>query len=305
METAQKTSQGVSTNPDQRDMRPRGVLPFVAMHIIPLAALWTGATTFDWLLCIALYFVGMFFVTAGYHRYFAHRTFKTSRLGQFLLAFMAQTSAQKGVLWWSANHRLHHKYSDKPKDPHSMKLYGFWYSHLGWILGPDYNRTRLELVKDLAKYPELVWLNKYYLVPPVILGIVVWLLGGLVNGGSASTLFTHGWSTLIVGFFLSRVILFHGVFSVNSIMHRFGKPRYKTGDASKNSWWLALLSMGEGWHNNHHYYQSSTRQGFFWWEYDFTYYILKIHAWLGIIWDIREVPNHVKYSPEHLLKARS
>ena len=278
-------------------------LRFLAMHLVPFAAFWTGTTRFDWILCIALYFVGMFFVTAGYHRYFAHRTFKTSRIFQFILAFMAQTSAQKGVLWWSANHRLHHKYSDTPKDPHSLKIYGFWYSHLGWILGPDYETTRTDLVKDLAKYPELIWLNRHHLVPPVILAIVVTVLGGIVNGGSIAATFSHGWSTLLIGFFLSRVLLYHGVFSVNSIMHRFGKPRYKTGDESKNSWWLALISMGEGWHNNHHYYQSSTRQGFFWWEYDFTYYILRLLAWFRIVWGIREVPAHVQYSEKHLIRA--
>lgn len=276
---------------------------FAAIHVIPFAAIWTGATVFDWIVCVSLYFVGMFFVTAGYHRYFAHRTYKTSRVFQFLLAFMAQSSAQKGVLWWSANHRIHHKYSDTPKDPHSMKLYGFWYSHLGWILGPDYEKTRFDLVKDLAKFPELVWLNKYYLVPPFVLAIVVMIFGGIVNGGSVSAAFSAGWSTLLVGFFLSRVILYHGTFSVNSIMHKFGKPRYKTGDKSKNSWWLALISMGEGWHNNHHYYQSSTRQGFFWWEYDFTYYVLKLLSWFGIVWGIREVPKHVQYCKEMLVSS--
>lgn len=284
---------------------PEGMttIPFVLMHLIPLGALWTHVTRFDWILCVVLYAIRMFFVTAGYHRYFSHRTFKTSRLFQFILAFMAQTSAQKGVLWWSANHRLHHKYSDTPKDPHSMKIYGFWYSHLGWILGPDYDETRLDLVKDLAQYSELRWLNKYYLVAPVSLALACMAFGGYMNGGSVSSMFSAGWSTLFIGFFLSTVLLYHGTFSVNSIMHKFGKPRYRTGDESKNSWWLAIISLGEGWHNNHHYYQSSTRQGFFWWEYDVTYYVLRLLAMLGIVWGIREVPNHVKYSSKYLIKS--
>lgn len=284
---------------------PNGVhqVRFLLIHLIPFALIWTGATTFDWMVCASLYLVRMFFVTAGYHRYFSHRTYKTSRLFQFFLGFMAQTSAQKGVLWWSASHRLHHKYSDTPQDPHSLKLFGFWYSHVGWIIGPDYAETRTDSVKDLTKFPELVWLNKYHLVPAITLGVVVTLVGGWVNGGSVSTMFTHGWSTLVVGFFLSTVILYHATFSVNSIMHKFGKARYRTNDESKNSWWLAIISLGEGWHNNHHYYQSATRQGFFWWEYDITYYILKLLSWIGVVWDIREVPHHVQYSKEDLVAS--
>lgn len=276
--------------------RLRAQLIFAFFHLIPLAALWTQVTAFDWVVCFSLYFIRMFFVTAGYHRYFSHNTYKTSRLFQFFLAFMAQTSAQKGVLWWAANHRVHHKHSDTDEDPHSANLFGFWYSHIGWIIGPDYTATRYELIPEFAKYPELRWLNRNHLIPPLLLAIAVMLLGGLVNGGSVSAMFSHGLSTLLIGFFLSTVLLFHGVFSVNSLMHIYGKPRYETGDLSKNSWWLAFITLGEGWHNNHHYYQSSTRQGFFWWEYDITYYVIKIFSWLGLVWDIRDVPRHIKYS---------
>jgi stearoyl-CoA desaturase (Delta-9 desaturase) len=289
---------------NRESIRLSSQLGFLLVHLLPLFALYTGATIFDWLLCAALYFLRMFFVTAGYHRYFAHRTFKTSRVFQFILAFFAQTSAQKGVLWWSANHRIHHKYSDTDKDPHSMKRFGFWFSHIGWIMVPDYEPTRFELVKDLKKYPELVWLNQYYLVPPILLGAFTMALGGLVNGGSINSMFTYGWSTLWIGFFLSTVILYHGTFSINSLMHRFGKQRYKTDDESKNSLWLALLSLGEGWHNNHHYYQRATRQGFFWWEIDITYYILKVLSWFNIVWDIHGVPEHVKYAREKLVVSR-
>ncbi len=268
-------------------------IAFYLIHLIPLLAFFTHVTTFDWIVCVSLYFIRMFFVTAGYHRYFSHRTFKTSRVFQFILAFLAETSAQKGVLWWSAHHRVHHKHSDTPHDPHSMKLYGFWYSHLGWILGPDYNDTEYDLIKDLTKYPELHWISRLYILPPIALAVAVYLLGYFVNGS--------GWSTLIIGFFLSTVLLYHGTFSINSVMHKFGKARYNTGDESKNSFWLALISMGEGWHNNHHYYQSSTNQGFFWWEVDPTYYGLKILSWFGLIWDLRGVPDHVKHDQEKLV----
>ena len=178
-----------------------------------------------------------------------------------------------------------------------MKIYGFWYSHVGWIVGPDFKETDFKTIGDFAKYPELVWLNKYYLVPPTTLALTVMALGGWVNGGSVLAMFTTaGFSSLFIGFFLSTVILYHGTFSINSIMHKFGKPRYETGEESKNSLWLALLTLGEGWHNNHHYYEVSSRQGFFWWEIDITYYVLRGLAAVGLIWDLKGVPHHIKYS---------
>lgn len=272
-------------------------IAFTIVHLLPLAAIWTGATLFDWAVCIFLYFFRMFWITGGYHRYFSHKSYKTSRWFQFVIAFMAQTSAQKGALWWAAHHRHHHRHSDTPKDPHSMKMYGFWYSHVGWIIGPDYKETDFKTIGDYAKYPELVWLNKHYLVPPTLLAITVMALGAWVNGGSVLLFFTHhGLSTLFIGFFLSTVLLYHGTFSINSIMHKFGRQRYETGDESRNSLWLALLTMGEGWHNNHHYYEVAARNGFFWWEIDPTYYGLKLFSWLGLIHDLKPVPKHILHS---------
>lgn len=270
---------------------------FILLHLIPLLALLPGIdiTFFDWMMCLFFYYFRMLFVCSAYHRYFSHKTYKTSRVFQFILAFMAQTSIQKGALWWAAHHRVHHRESDKPADPHSMKLYGFWYSHVGWILGPDYNETDYESIKDYAKFPELVWLNKYHWVPSIFLGVFIFLLGAKVNGGSWFD-FNAGVSTLLIGFFLSTVILFHGTFSINSIMHYFGKKRYESGDESKNNFILALITLGEGWHNNHHYYQSSMRNGFFWWEIDIAAYFITILSWVGIVWDVQTVPDHIKYS---------
>jgi len=293
----------MNTQAVQPEVRRKPVLKqeiaFTLIHLLPLGALWTGATLFDWMVCIFLYFFRMFWITGGYHRYFAHKSYKTSRFFQFIIAFMAQTSAQKGALWWAAHHRHHHRYSDTPADPHSMKIYGFWYSHVGWIVGPDFKETDFKTIGDYAKYPELVWLNKHYLVPPTVLAFFVTALGAWVNLGSPLLMFTQaGLSTLFVGFFLSTVILYHGTFSINSIMHYFGRARYKTGDESKNSLWLALLTMGEGWHNNHHYYEVASRQGFFWWEVDITYYILRGFSAVGLIWDLKEVPHHIKFSTD-------
>lgn len=275
---------------------------FFAMHLVPLLAFFTQVTRFDWAVAVVLYVSRMFFVTGGYHRYFSHRTFRTSRWFQAVLAFLAQTSGQKGALWWAAHHRVHHRHSDTALDPHSRKEHGFWESHVGWIMGNSHEETDYELVKDLAKYPELVWLNRFHFVPALLLGFGVTVLGQWVNGGNLNSL-SHGWSTLLIGFFLSTVVLYHATFAINSVMHWIGKPRYKTGDESKNSFVLAILSLGEGWHNNHHYYQRSTRQGFFWWEIDITYYALKALEAVGLVWDITEVPDHVKYDPEKLLNA--
>ena len=273
-------------------------LEFLLVHLVPLLAFFTGATLFDWTVAIVLYFTRMFFITGFYHRYFSHRTFKTSRIFQFIMAFLAMTSMQKGVLWWAAHHRVHHRTSDKPEDPHSMKLYGFWYSHIGWILGPDYKKTDYEGISDFSKYPELRWLNRNYIIPPLVLMALVLVLGGFYNGGGIASTFSvpGGLSTLIIGYFLSTVVLYHGTFSINSIMHKLGRQRYESGDESRNSAILALITLGEGWHNNHHYYEASARQGFFWWEFDITYYLLKILSWVGLVWDIQEVPKHIKYS---------
>ena len=268
---------------------------FLVIHLLPILAIWTNVTMFDWLLCLFFYYLRMFFVTGVYHRYFAHRTYKTSRWFQFLLACGAQTTIQKGVLWWAAHHRSHHKASDTPADPHSMKLYGFWYSHVGWIIGPDYNETHFDKIKDYAKFPELVWISKFHWIPPLIMGVATLFIGAKVNGGDWMN-FEAGWSTLYIGFFLSTAILFHGTFSINSIMHYFGTQRYETGDESKNNLILALVTMGEGWHNNHHYYPATARQGFFWWEVDFTFYIIKLLSYVGLVWDVQGVPNHIRDS---------
>ncbi len=254
-------------------------IPMAAVHLACLAAFFVG---FRWsyvAACLALYYVRMFFVTAGYHRYFSHRSFKTSRAFQFIMAFAAMTSTQKGVLWWASHHRHHHKHSDTEEDLHSPTLRGFLWSHIGWILADRYDGTRTELISDFHKFPELRWLNKYHLLPPVALGAAMYLAGGA--------------PLLIWGYCLSTVLLWHSSFTINSLSHIFGRKRYPTPDTSKNNPWLALLTMGEGWHNNHHHYMASARQGFFWWEIDLTYYILKVLSWFRIVWDLRQPPAHL------------
>lgn len=254
-------------------------IPFIIMHLLALPALWTMPTKAALLTLFFTYFARMFGITAGFHRYFSHKTYKTSRGFQFFMAFLGGTSAQKGALWWAAHHRHHHKYSDEPEDIHSPTLRGFWWSHTGWILCAKYEPTQENLIPDLMKFPELRFLNKYHLVAPTILGTAIFFLGG--------------WNVFLWGFLVSNVLLWHGTFTINSLSHVFGNRRFNTTDTSRNNLLLALITMGEGWHNNHHHYMSSTRQGFYWWEIDVSYYLLRVCSALGLVWDIRGVPSDV------------
>jgi stearoyl-CoA desaturase (Delta-9 desaturase) len=256
-----------------------GAAPFLAIHLLAFGSIWTGITPAAAICCAVLYFVRMFAVTGAYHRYFSHRTYKTSRAFQFVLAFLAQTSAQRGVLWWASHHRHHHRYSDMPQDTHSVAQDGFWYSHVLWIFEKQNQATDMNRVRDLAKYPELRFLEKYYLLPPIMLGTAVF--------------FTLGASGLFFGFFASTVLLWHGTFTINSLSHVFGRRRFETTDHSRNNWLLAIVTLGEGWHNNHHRYSAATRQGFYWYEYDITYYILKTLSFFGLVWKLSPVPAQV------------
>jgi stearoyl-CoA desaturase (delta-9 desaturase) len=253
-------------------------IPFLLIHLIPLAAFFTGVTRLSVALCVGLYAARMFFITAGYHRYFAHRAYKMGRITQFLMALGGTLAVQKGPLWWAAHHRHHHKYSDQLEDVHSP-LKGFFWSHMGWIMCRKFRATQTNAIKDFASFPELRWLNRYHYVPPTVLGVIVFLAGG--------------WSALVVGFFLSTVLCWHCTYFINSLTHLFGRRRYVTTDTSRNSLVLALLTFGEGWHNNHHYYQSSANQGFFWWEIDASYYLLTVLSWVGLVSDLRKPPAHV------------
>ena len=254
-------------------------IPFIIVHLLAFAAIWTGVSATAVALCLGLYVVRMVIVTAGYHRYFSHRSFKTSRVGQFILAFLAQTSLQRGVIWWAAIHRHHHLHSDTELDVHSPVHRSFLYSHVGWIFSSRDDTPDYSTVQDLMAYPELRWLERNHHVPWILMAALMFALGG--------------WQWLVVGWIWSTILLYHGSFSINSLAHVHGDQRYVTGDDSRNNWWLAIITMGEGWHNNHHAYQSSTRQGFRWYEWDLTYYVLKVLSWFRIVWDLRSPPEEV------------
>ncbi len=273
----------------QPDIIYPSAIPFILVHLSCLAAIWSGITWRAAAICFALYWIRMFAIGAGYHRYFSHRAFATSRLFQFLLALLAQSSAQSSVLWWAAKHRHHHRFSDTEQDTHSPLRRGFAYSHVGWIFDRRHRQTDLTQVEDLARYPELRFLHRYELLPAIVVGVACFLIAG--------------WPGVVVGFLWSTVLLYHSTFCINSLAHLHGKARYVTGDGSRNNWVLAFFTMGEGWHNNHHAYQSSARQGFRWWEVDATYYILRSLTWLGVVWDLKTPPGTVLRN-EHRLGDR-
>jgi stearoyl-CoA desaturase (delta-9 desaturase) len=264
-------------DPSERINRVTSI-PFFVMHALPLLAFFSGVSRGAVILCIVSFYARMFFITAGYHRYFAHRSYKMARVPQLLMALGGTTAVQKGPLWWAGHHRDHHKYSDTDQDVHSPQG-GFWWSHLGWILCDKYSHTDLDRIKDFSKFPELRWLDRFDWVAPSVLAVLSYLIAG--------------WSGLLIGFFLSTVLLWHATFTVNSLAHLLGRRRYATEDTSRNSALLIPWTMGEGWHNNHHQYQASARQGFFWWEIDPTYYILAMLSWVGITRDLKVPPAHV------------
>jgi stearoyl-CoA desaturase (delta-9 desaturase) len=254
--------------------------PFLVVHAVALvgAILWPPTLGLV-ALALGVFYVRILGISLGYHRYFAHRTFRTSRAFQLVLALWSMLSAQRGVLWWAAHHRNHHRYSDDEGDIHSPARTGFFWSHVGWIISGRNDRTRLEVIRDMARFPELVWLDRHQYLPAIALGAALFFAGGM--------------PALVWGMLVSTVILWHATFSINSLAHVIGKRRYPTTDTSRNNVWLALLTGGEGWHNNHHYYCSSARLGFHWWQYDPVWWVIVGLERVGLVWDVLRVPDHV------------
>ncbi|HEY4015425.1 MAG TPA: acyl-CoA desaturase [Polyangiaceae bacterium] len=248
---------------------------FVGMH---LAVLLAFVVPSSWLvrgLALGSYGVRMWAITAGYHRYFAHRSYKTGRVFQLFLAILGSTAMQNGPIWWASVHRRHHRYADREGDPHSPVGRGIWYAHIGW----NFDRTRPAAdersnVSDLTRFPELRFVDRHNWLPLVAYAVACFALGGL--------------PALLWSFVISTVAVFHCTMLINSLGHVWGSRRYATSDQSRNNALLAVLTLGEGWHNNHHKCRSSARQGFLWWEVDVTYYVLRALGWMGVIWNIRE-----------------
>ena len=279
-------SPDIDADGEHDDIIYPSAIPFVLVHLACFGAIWSGITWQAVAICVTLYWLRIFAIGAGYHRYFSHRAYSTNRVFQFVLALVAQSTAQKSVLWWASKHRHHHLHSDTEQDVHSPRHKGFIYSHAGWIFARKHDKPDLAKVTDLMRYPELMWLHKFELLPAVVLAILCFLVAG--------------WSGLVVGFFWSTVLVYHATFCINSLAHVSGSTRYVTGDDSRNNLLLAVFTMGEGWHNNHHAFQSSVRQGFRWWEIDPTYYLLRALSWTGLVWDLRTPPEPVLRNEQRL-----
>jgi stearoyl-CoA desaturase (delta-9 desaturase) len=277
------------------------MLPFMLLHLGCLGVLLVGWSWTALAVAVVLYFVRMFAITGFYHRYFSHKTFHTSRAAQFLFAVLGAAAVQRGPLWWSYQHRHHHKHSDDEEDVHSPTLRGFWWSHIGWITSGRNFPTDYSQVRDLARFPELVFLNRFDSLVPALLAIALFALGHFL-GAYFPSLRVTSWQLLVWGFFISTTVLFHATSSINSLAHLLGKRRYATSDNSRNSLLLALITLGEGWHNNHHRYMNAARQGFFWWEIDVSYYLLKALSWTGLIWNLKPVPL-AAYEIEHRIRS--
>ena len=265
------------------------VIPFIGMHLACLGVIWVGISWTALAVAAALYALRMFALTGFYHRYFSHKAFKTARATQFLFALIGAMCVQRGPLWWAAHHRNHHRHADTEQDIHSPVHRGFLWSHMGWFLTPRGFRTDWNAIPDLRRYPELRWLDRYDIAVPILLAGGLFFIGRWLQFAHPA-LHTSGPQMLVWGFFVSTVVLFHATVTINSLAHRFGSRRFATRDSSRNNWLLALITFGEGWHNNHHHFPGAARQGFRWWEFDLTYYLLRLLAACGLVWDLKPVP---------------
>lgn len=250
--------------------------PFILFHLAGIAGAILYPPTLNLLLlCLGTYILKLFLITAGYHRYFSHKSFKTSRAVQFIFAFLGATVAMKSAVWWAAGHRYHHKYSDKPNDLHTP-VHNPWLCYGGWVLLRHHFEVKKEFIPDLIKFPELFWLHKYNYLPLFLSFIGLYFLGGL--------------EFVFWGGVISSLLCWHAVFIVNSFSHIWGSQPYESHDQSRNNWLIALITLGEGWHNNHHYYPHSVNNGFKWYEFDPTYYALLLMEKCGLIWDLHKAP---------------
>lgn len=271
------------------------VLPFFLLHLSILAVFRVGVSQTAIVVALVLYGLRMFAITGFYHRYFSHKAFRTSRPIQFIFAVLGASAVQRGPLWWAAHHRHHHVHSDEESDPHSPQQHGFLWAHTGWFMSRKNFATRDKLIKDLLKFPELRFLDRFDVLAPIALAAGLYALGEWL-AATHPALGTSGPQLLVWGFCISTVTLYHATFSVNSLTHTVGRRRYPTHDRSRNNWLVAIITFGEGWHNNHHHYPGSACQGFYWWEIDVTYYLLRLLGALGLVWDLRAVPGAIRNS---------
>jgi stearoyl-CoA desaturase (Delta-9 desaturase) len=270
-------------------------LVMVGFHIGALGAFVTGVSAAALVVAGFLYVFRGLGVTAGYHRLLAHRSFRTSRFLQFMMALAGCLAIQGGPLWWVAHHRAHHRDTDTPDDVHSPVTKGFWQSHMGWMMSAAAFQEKGANARDLHKFPELKWLQRYYV--PVIIGQA----GALYGLGAALNWLFPAWGTsgaqmVVWGLFISTVLTWHITFAVNSVCHTWGARPHPTGDASTNNPLIGVLAYGEGWHNNHHMYPFSARHGLEWWQLDITWLVLRVLEKLGLVSDLK-LPKDYRSDP--------
>jgi stearoyl-CoA desaturase (delta-9 desaturase) len=266
----------------------------VVFWAVQLSALLVFAVPFTWGLVglwAASHFIRAVGLTLAFHRYFAHRAFQMNRVTRFVWAFIGTSAMQKGPLWWAGHHVNHHRFADRDGDPHSPMVSGVYYAHVGWFLN-DARHDRLEqsnpVMRDFSKAPELMFLDRFHFVPPLILALSMYFIGGLP------------W--LVWGFCLPTFTLAHATFAINTVNHMFGSRRFETRDESRNNIVTAIFAAGEGWHNNHHRYQRAARNGFYWWEFDLTWYVIRAMAAVRLAWNVQPVPVRI-YQEARALKA--
>jgi len=251
-------------------------LILVAFHVGAVAALFF----FSWqafLVAMVLWWVaGGFGVGVGYHRLLTHRGYKTPKAVEYFLSICATLALEGGPIFWVATHRQHHQNTDKEGDPHSPRDGGFW-AHTGWLLTGrtmhNDSANLLPYVPELRKDRFHVWISRWHWVPIAVLGVVLLAVGG--------------WKLLLWGIFFRTVLGLHSTWLVNSATHMCGSRRFATADTSRNSFWVALLTFGEGWHNNHHAHPQSCRHGLAWYEFDLNWYAIVVLRKLGLAWDVK------------------
>jgi stearoyl-CoA desaturase (delta-9 desaturase) len=269
------------------------VLPLVLLHIGCGLIYVVGASPAAAATCVLASTVQIFGITVGYHRLLSHRSFKTSRAFQFFLAVCGVFAGQNGPLWWVSHHRNHHQHSDRAGDTHSPRA-GFFWSHMGWLLSPRCVRIRKHLVADLARFPELQWLERYFYLVVLAYWLFLYALGESWQRLEPAA-GTSGTQLVVWGGLMSTVCVYHIIWSGNSVCHRYGTRRFPTRDDSRNNLVVSLFTLGDGWHHNHHYCPYSARHGFRWWEIDINYVVLRLLARFGIVWDLKLPPERVRH----------
>ncbi|MDR1989155.1 MAG: acyl-CoA desaturase [Acidobacteriaceae bacterium] len=258
---------------------------FFVFWLVQASALLVFFVPFTWPL-VALWAVSHFLramgLTLSFHRYYAHRSFQMNRVARFIWTFIGVAAMQKGPLWWAGHHVNHHRFADREGDPHSPMVSGVYYAHIGWFLN-DAKHDRIEatnpVIRDFSKVPEIAFLDRYFFLPPLMLAVTMFAIGG--------------WPWLVWGFCLPTMTLAHSTFAINTVNHMFGSRRFDTIDESRNNPITAIFAVGEGWHNNHHRYQRSARNGFYWWEFDPTWYAIRTMQAVGLAWNVQPVPERI------------